>query len=198
MARVEVPIDGRRTGGIRPRPARHHGAASAAGLSAPCSRFDASVGSPTIRVEQSSRIPTSRRCSIITIDISWCFACAWPTIMRQPPEFTIETSLKRAIDSRVRQFASVRDAERAALSGTLVAGLDRHREWSALCDSVTAEVRRHGYVVIRGLEVDEGRSLLIISSTLGTNFDTYGPRHIVKRFRMSPLDDRALPHYPGR
>ena len=106
--------------------------------------------------------------------------------MRQLPEFTIETSLKRAIDSRARQFASVRDAERAALSGTLVAGLDSHREWPAFCDSMTAEVRRHGYVVIRGLEVDEGRSLLIASSTLGANFDTYGPRHIVKRFRMSP------------
>ena len=106
--------------------------------------------------------------------------------MWQLPESTIDPSLKHAIDSRARQFASVRDAERAALSGTLVDGLDRHRGWPALCDSVIAEVRRHGYVVIRGLEVDEGRSLLIVGSTLGADFDTYGPRHVVKRFRMSP------------
>ena len=106
--------------------------------------------------------------------------------MRQLPESTIDASLKHAIDSRARQFASVRDAEQAALSGTLIDGLDRHHEWRVLCDSVIAAVRRHGYVVIRGLEVDEGRSLLIVSSTLGSEFDTYGPRHIVKRFRMSP------------
>ena len=106
--------------------------------------------------------------------------------MRQLPESTIETSLKQAIDSRARQFAAVRDAERAALSGTLVDGLDRHHGWPALCDTVNATVRRHGFVVIRGLEADEGRSLLIVGGTLGADFDTYGPRHVVKRFRMSP------------
>ena len=106
--------------------------------------------------------------------------------MRQLPESTIDASLKHAIASRARQFASVRDAEQAALSGTLIDGLDRHHEWPVLRDSVIAAIRRHGYVVIRGIEVDEGRSLLIVSSTLGAEFDTYGPRHIVKRFRMSP------------
>ena len=106
--------------------------------------------------------------------------------MRQLPESRIEASLKRAIDSRARHFASVRDAERAALSGALADGLDRHHGWSALCDTVNATVRRHGFVVIRGLEADEGRSVLIVGSTLGADFDTYGPRHVVKRFRMSP------------
>ena len=113
--------------------------------------------------------------------------------MRQLPESTIETSLKQAIDSRARQFASIGDAERAAVSGTLIDGLDRHHGWPALCDSVIAAVRRHGYVVIRGLEVDEGRSLLIVSSTLGAEFGTYGSGHIVKRFRMSPWTT-ALSH----
>ena len=139
-------------------------AAAAAGLSLPCSRFDVPAGSPTIRVEQSSPIPTSGPCSTITIDTSWCFACAWPTVMRQLPESTIETSLKRAIDSRARQFASVRDAERAALSGTLVDGLDRHHGWPALCDTVNATVRRHGFVVIRGLEADVGHPQELIIS----------------------------------
>ena len=106
--------------------------------------------------------------------------------MLQLPESKIETSLKQAIDSRASQFASIRDAERAALSGTLIDGLRRHHGWPALCDSVNATVRQHGYVVIRGVEADEGRSLLIISRALGTEFDTYGPRHVVKRFRMSP------------
>ena len=113
--------------------------------------------------------------------------------MRQLPESTIEKSLRHAIDSRARQFASVRDAEQAALSGTLIDGLDRHHGWRALCDSVMAAVRRHGYVVIRGLEVDEGRSLLIVGSTLGAEFDSYGSGQIVKRFRMTPWTT-ALSH----
>ena len=106
--------------------------------------------------------------------------------MPQLPESKIETSLKQAIDSRASQFASIRDAERAALSGTLIDGLRRHHGWPALCDSVNTMIGRHGYVVIRGLEADEGRSLLIVSSTFGAEFDTYGPRHVVKRFRLSP------------
>ena len=113
--------------------------------------------------------------------------------MRQLPESTIEKSLKHAIDSRARQFASVRDAEQAALSGSLTYGLDCHHGWAALRQSVVTAVRRRGYAVIRGLEADEGRSLLIIASTLGAEFDTYGPRQIVKRFRMSPWTT-ALSH----
>lgn len=106
--------------------------------------------------------------------------------MVQLPESTIERPLKLAIDARASQFASVRDAERAALSGTLVEGLHAQPGWLALCNSINGMVRRHGYVVVRGLEPDEGRSLLIVGSTFGGEFDTYGPGHIVKRFRMSP------------
>ena len=106
--------------------------------------------------------------------------------MAQLPESTIERPVRQAIDARASQFASIRDAERAALSGALIEGLQAEPGWMALCDSVNTMVRRHGYVVIRGLEPDEGRSLLIVGSTLGGEFDTYGPRHIVKRFRMSP------------
>ena len=106
--------------------------------------------------------------------------------MAQLPESTIAPALKQAIDSRASQFASIRDAERAALSGALIDGLQRHHGWPALCDSVNATVRRHGYAVIRGLEADGGRSLLIVSSTLGAKFATYGSRHVVKRFRLSP------------
>ena len=90
------------------------------------------------------------------------------------------------IDARASQFASIRDAELAALSGTLVGGLRAEPGWLEFCDSVNTMVRRRGYVVLRGLEPDEGRSLLIVSSALGGEFDTYGPGQIVKRFRMSP------------
>lgn len=106
---------------------------------------------------------------------------------RRPlPEAAIDPSLKRAIDAVAGTYASVEDAEMTALTGDIVAPLRGDQRWIAFCDSVTSTIRDCGYIVVRGLEVDEGRSLLIVSTALGAAFDTYRPGRVVKRFRMSP------------
>jgi hypothetical protein len=105
---------------------------------------------------------------------------------RPLPETRVDPALKRAIDALGRTFASVEDAEIAALTTEMAAPLRGNQEWIAFCEFVSMTIRQRGYVVVRGLEADEGRSLLIVSSALGAAFDTYGARRIVKRFRMSP------------
>src|ERR1700681_2809151 len=102
------------------------------------------------------------------------------------PDTTIDLSLEREIDGLAAAFASVEDAEVAALSEDIGAPLRGDWRWITFCEFVTTTIHRCGYIVVRGLEADEGRSLLIVSTALGTAFDTYGPRRIVKRFRMSP------------
>jgi hypothetical protein len=47
--------------------------------------------------------------------------------------------------------------------------------------------------VVRGFELDEGRSLLVAATTLGSGFATYGAGQLVKRFRTSPWT-RELSH----
>jgi hypothetical protein len=102
------------------------------------------------------------------------------------PETTIERLLKREIDGVAGKFASIEEAEIAAMTGNIVGLLCRDQRWIAFCDLVTSTIRHCGYIVVRGLDADEGRSLLIISTAFGSQFDTYGFRRIVKRFRMSP------------
>jgi hypothetical protein len=102
------------------------------------------------------------------------------------PETTIDPSLKREIDAVTQPFASLRDAEMKALTDDIVGALRGNQYWAAFCDVVTSSIHRSGYLVVRGLKADEGRSLLIVSTALGAAFDTYGPQRIVKRFRMSP------------
>lgn len=106
---------------------------------------------------------------------------------RQPlPEATVDPILKSAINALSRTFPSIEDAELSGLVGDLAAPLNRDQRWVAFSDLVRATIRHRGYIVVRGLEVDEGRSLLIVSAAVGGAFDTYGGRRIVKRFRMSP------------
>jgi hypothetical protein len=102
------------------------------------------------------------------------------------PETTIDQSLKTEIVAIARSFATLEDAETAALAAEIDASLRGHSQWIAFCDFVVSTIRHCGYLVVRGLEPDEGRSLLVVSAALGTPFDTYGSRRIVKRFRMSP------------
>ncbi len=102
------------------------------------------------------------------------------------PEATIDLSLKGEIGGVAGAFESLEDAERAALTADIVAPLRGVQLWGAFCDFVTSTLRRCGYIVLRGLEADEGRSLLIVSTAFGAAFDTYGPQRVVKRFRMSP------------
>jgi hypothetical protein len=107
-------------------------------------------------------------------------------IEQRLPDTTIDPSLKREIDAVARTFSSIEDAERTALTTDIGAPLRGDQRWITFCGLVTSTVRHCGYLVVRGLEADQGRSLLIVSTALGSEFDTYEPRRIVKRFRMSP------------
>jgi hypothetical protein len=104
----------------------------------------------------------------------------------QLPETTIDRSLKRQIDALASTFESIEDAETGALTSDIVAPLRGDQRWTVFCDLVNSTIRNCGYIVVRGLEADEGRSLLIVSTAFRAAFDTYGERRIVKRFRMSP------------
>ena len=105
------------------------------------------------------------------------------------PETTIDSSLKREIDAIAGGYASLEDVEVAALTTDLAAPLRGNQRWVELCDLINTAVGRCGYIVLRGIGVDEGRSLLIVCAALGLAFDTYRPRRVVKRFRMSPWTD---------
>jgi hypothetical protein len=106
---------------------------------------------------------------------------------RQPlPETIIDPILKQGVDGVAATFASIADAEIDACTKDIVATLRESQRWIEFCDLVTATIRQHGYIVVRGLKADEGRTLLIVSSAIGSAFATYGTGRIVKRFRMSP------------
>jgi hypothetical protein len=102
------------------------------------------------------------------------------------PETTIDPVLKQGIDGVAATFASIADAEIDARTKDIVATLRETQRWIEFCNLVTATIRQNGYIVVRGLEADEGRTLLIVSSAIGSPFATYGTGRIVKRFRMSP------------
>jgi TfdA family taurine catabolism dioxygenase TauD len=107
-------------------------------------------------------------------------------IRLQLPEAIVDPSLKRELDAVAATFASVEEAETTALTTDIVGPLRGDQRWIGFRDLVTSTIGQFGYIVVRGLEADEGRSLLIISSALGVPFDTYRPGRVVKRFRMSP------------
>jgi len=102
------------------------------------------------------------------------------------PEAAIDPLLRQQIDALASTFASIDDAESTALTSDIVAPLNQDPRWVQFCGMVDSSVQSRGYIVLRGLAADEGKSLLIVSRALGTTFGTYGPGRIVKRFRMSP------------
>ena len=102
------------------------------------------------------------------------------------PEITIGEALSRAIRSIAGEYPSIEAAEAAALRQKVSESLDLNQEWSSFRDLVRLSIRDHGYIVVRGLEPDEGVSLLVVSIAFGAEFETYGQGRIVKRFRMSP------------
>jgi hypothetical protein len=107
--------------------------------------------------------------------------------MKEPlPELIISPSLRRRIDALASSFASVEDAERAAIATNIAKPLCGHKDWIDLCEIVSSSIRGRGYIVVRGLEADEGRSMLVLGTSLGATFHAYSPGRIVKRFRMSP------------
>lgn len=109
---------------------------------------------------------------------------------RQPlPEAALAPSLKREIDVLAASFDCVEDAESVALFSDIAAPLQTFEPWIEFREMVENSITVSGYVVVRGLEADEGRSLLIVSRALGPAFEAYRPGRVVKRFRMSPWTD---------
>jgi len=102
------------------------------------------------------------------------------------PNVTIDSSLRRTIDALTETFESVEEAELAALTTDIAGPLRTDQNWISFCELITLTIQHRGYAVVRGLDADEGRSLLIVSSAIRVSFDTYKPERIVKRFRMSP------------
>jgi hypothetical protein len=108
------------------------------------------------------------------------------------PELTIDQSVRRGIAASAHAWPSVEAAERSLLEGILPPFL-REPAWELFARSAATTVRDRGYAIARGLDVDEGRSLLLVSTIIGDGFETYAPGRIVKRFRMSPWT-RSLSH----
>jgi hypothetical protein len=106
--------------------------------------------------------------------------------VRRLPDTALDPTLRHEIEAIARSFRSIEDAEIAALATDIVAPIRANKTWITFCEFVTSTILECGYVVVRGLDPDEGRSLLIISTALGAVFDQYRPQRIVKRFRMSP------------
>jgi hypothetical protein len=102
------------------------------------------------------------------------------------PEITIDPVLKLEIGAVAESFLFLGDAEAAALASKIAAPLHANERWTRFCEVVSLSIRDSGFIVVRGLQADEGRSLLIVSTAFGATFDTYGQGRIVKRFRMSP------------
>ena len=83
------------------------------------------------------------------------------------PEILIKASLRREIDALSMKCASVEDAESVALARDISAPLHTNADWINFDSAVTTSILERGYVVVRGLNVDGGRSLLIVSTLLG-------------------------------
>jgi hypothetical protein len=65
-----------------------------------------------------------------------------------------------------------------ALTGDIAATLGDDERWVEFCRLVSSTIHDRGYIVVRGLQADEGRSLLIASRALGTTFATYGAERL--------------------
>jgi Taurine catabolism dioxygenase TauD, TfdA family len=102
------------------------------------------------------------------------------------PQLEVEPGLTAAVDRLATTFQTIDEAETRALQSDIAAPLRADPGWLTFCGAVTALIERRGYVVVRGLKPDDGRSLLILATVFQGSFDTYKPGKIVKRFRMSP------------
>src|SRR5438477_12102711 len=91
------------------------------------------------------------------------------------PEIEVDRGLKAAVDGLATRFATVDEAETLALQADIAAPLRTDPQWLTFCDAVTSWIDSRGYVVVRGLEPDGGRSLLIAASVFRGPFDAYKP-----------------------
>jgi hypothetical protein len=102
------------------------------------------------------------------------------------PEIELPGPLRRAIGDTTSLFDTIDTAEHRSLANDIAAPLAGNQDWQELRAAVGSVVRTRGYVILRGLDADDGRSLLMVGSLMGRAFDTYGRKRVVKRFRMSP------------
>lgn len=102
------------------------------------------------------------------------------------PEIDLPAAARRAIVEAAALFDTIDAAEAHALTDEIAAPFAGDRAWQDLRATVASLVRERGYVVLRGLDADDGRSLLIAGTLIGRNFDTYGRNRVVKRFSLSP------------
>jgi hypothetical protein len=102
------------------------------------------------------------------------------------PEIELPGPLRRAIGDASALFDTIDVAEQRSLADNIAAPLTANQDWQQLRAAADSLVRERGYVILRGLDADDGRSLLIAGSLMGRAFETYGGGRVVKRFRMSP------------
>ncbi|MCU1348856.1 MAG: hypothetical protein JWO56_1886 [Acidobacteria bacterium] len=102
------------------------------------------------------------------------------------PEIEVDRGLKAAVDQLAASFGSIEEAETLALQSDIAAPLRAASGWLMFSDAAVSLMNQRGHVVVRGLEPDDGRSLLILATVFRGSFDEYKPGRIVKRFRMSP------------
>jgi len=102
------------------------------------------------------------------------------------PEIDLPGPLRRAIRDATSLFETIDAAEQHSLVDDIAAPLTGDQRWQELRAAIGSLARERGYVVLRGLDADDGRSLLIMGSLMGRAFETYERKRVVKRFRMSP------------
>lgn len=109
------------------------------------------------------------------------------------PEVDVSAEARAALRTVASRFTDIDALESHALKLGLGADDIPGASWRDLITAVAATVEQRGYVILRGMDLDDGKTLLLLSTTLGAAFGTYGPNRIVKRFRMSPWT-QALSH----
>lgn len=108
------------------------------------------------------------------------------------PELTVDAAVREGLAAAARLWPSIDAAEQSLLAGDLPALLS-DPSWREFARRAASVIGERGYAVARGLDPDDGRSLLLLATIVGTAFETYAPGRIVKRFRMSPWT-RSLSH----
>lgn len=109
------------------------------------------------------------------------------------PEIEISSEARLALRGLTARFGGIDALESHALGHNLCADDIPGEAWRDLAARIVTTVQRRGYAILRGMDLDEGQTLLLLSTSLGATFGTYGANRIVKRFRMSPWTS-ALSH----
>lgn len=102
------------------------------------------------------------------------------------PELGVSAEARTALRTVASRFVDIDAVEFHALAVGLNADDIPGTSWRDLMTAIVETVGRRGYAILRGMDLDDGKTLLLLSTSLGKAFGTYGGDRIVKRFRMSP------------